>query len=263
MPRKALAPERAALRFAQEADDERGAARPCRQGMRTLAVTRPGERPRSERLTRQALRSTTNFYEIVGYGARQTGPAWVSLRHVRKPVHCGSPQAACPSGNEVQLSAWSTYAPFTQGACRNRCGLEGVEFLERMPNHLGRRCDDRRWAMKPAERRARPAQRSSESTGEPEDEPAPADDSRSLKATGHKGEVNFFLQRVAGGLFVEREEIPKRGLRTVQSVHFNDPAAFHRWCEGDPVRFEHPMLHVSLKRDGEALWRTGTEPGCG
>ena len=118
--------------------------------------------------------------------------------------------------------------------------------------------------MKPAERRARPTRRSSASTGEPEeDESAPADDIRSLKATGHKGEVNFFLQRVAGGLYVEREEIPRRGLRTVQSVHFTDSAAFHRWCEGDPVRFEHPLLHVSLKRDGDDLWRPDTEPGGG
>ena len=117
--------------------------------------------------------------------------------------------------------------------------------------------------MKPAERHARPARRPRESTGEPEDEPAPADDIRSLKATGQKGEVSFFLQRVAGGLYVEREEIPRRGLRTVQSVHFTDPAAFNRWCEGDPVRFEHPLLHVNLKRDAEALWRIDAEPGDG
>jgi hypothetical protein len=38
MPRKALAPARAALRFAQEATDGCEAQPPCRQGMRTLAL---------------------------------------------------------------------------------------------------------------------------------------------------------------------------------------------------------------------------------
>ena len=82
----------------------------------------------------------------------------------------------------------------------------------------------------------------------------------SLHAKGRQGEVHFFLQRVSGGLYVEREQIPGRGLRTLQSVHFIDAVAFNRWCDNDPVRFEHPVLHVSLKRDGDELWRIEPKP---
>ena len=78
--------------------------------------------------------------------------------------------------------------------------------------------------------------------------------SRTLSAEGRRGEVRFFLQRVAGGLYVEREEIPRRGLRTQQSVQFTDAEHFRRWCDNDPIRFEHPLLHVSLKRDADDLW---------
>ena len=78
---------------------------------------------------------------------------------------------------------------------------------------------------------------------------------RTLSAEGRRGEVRFFLQRVAGGLYVEREEIPRRGLRTQQSVEFSGAEHFKRWCDNDPIRFEHPLLHVNLKRDADELWR--------
>ena len=79
---------------------------------------------------------------------------------------------------------------------------------------------------------------------------------RTLSAEGRRGEVRFFLKRVAGGLYVEREEIPRRGLRTQQSVQFADAEHFKRWCDNDPVRFEHPLLHVNLQRDADELWRS-------
>ena len=79
---------------------------------------------------------------------------------------------------------------------------------------------------------------------------------RTVSATGRRGEIRFFLQRVAGGLYVEREEIPRRGLRTQQSVQFTDAEHFKRWCDNDPIRFEHPLLHVNLKRDADELWRS-------
>lgn len=83
----------------------------------------------------------------------------------------------------------------------------------------------------------------------------PCPGTRTLSAESHRGAVRFFLQRVQGGLYVEREEIPRRGLRTLQSVQFTDAGQFGRWCDSDPIRFEHPLLHVNLKRDGDALWR--------
>ena len=102
-----------------------------------------------------------------------------------------------------------------------------------------------------AGRRKRPAS----VPGSAEQASVSAGDIRSLVAKGRQGEVHFFLQRVSGGLYVEREEIPRRGLRTMQSVQFSDAAEFNRWCDSDPVRFEHPVLHISLKRDGDDLWR--------
>ena len=66
--------------------------------------------------------------------------------------------------------------------------------------------------------------------------------------------MHFFLQRIAGGLYVEREESPRRGTRTSQSLVFGDRGSFERWCADDPVRFRHPLLHAQLKRDGDALW---------
>ena len=51
-------------------------------------------------------------------------------------------------------------------------------------------------------------------------------------------------------------DIPRRGLRTHQSVEFADAEHFKRWCDNDPIRFEHPLLHVNLKRDADELWRS-------
>lgn len=83
---------------------------------------------------------------------------------------------------------------------------------------------------------------------------------RAISAEGRTGLVGFHLQRTAGGLYVEREDIPRRGLRTVQSLAFSDPASFERWCDGDPIRFDLPLLHAQLKRAGGELWDVG--PGA-
>ena len=78
--------------------------------------------------------------------------------------------------------------------------------------------------------------------------------SRSLQARGPRGQLRFELQYHQGGLYVEREEIPCHGLHCVQSMHFRDQWQFERWCDGDAARFEHPLLHLALKRDAQALW---------
>lgn len=78
---------------------------------------------------------------------------------------------------------------------------------------------------------------------------------RRSSAHGRKGELQFFLQRIAGGLYVEREETPRLGIGTHLAVCFVDRGSFERWCDDDAVRFEDPGLHQRLKRDGEALWR--------
>jgi len=256
MPRKALAPARAALRFAHQATGECEAARPGRRGRRTLAGACPEERTGTQRLPTQALRQATNPYEIICNGDGQIETAWLFLRPVRKPVHCGSPQAACPSGFRSSHFAWSRYAPFAHAAGRTRCGLEGVSFIERAWTGLGRHGSARGAAVNTAVREGRPRRLSTQAAATAEQQPESADGARSLLAKGRQGEVHFFLQRVSGGLYVEREEIPRRGLRTLQSVQFTSASEFNRWCDSDPVRFEHPLLHAGLKRDGDVLWRS-------
>jgi hypothetical protein len=81
-----------------------------------------------------------------------------------------------------------------------------------------------------------------------------SNDKLCLLAQCHGKAVRLFLQRVAGGLYVEREEIPRHGTRTCQSLHFSDHARFEQWCDEDPTRFEHPLLHARLKRESNALW---------
>ena len=39
----------------------------------------------------------------------------------------------------------------------------------------------------------------------------------------------------------------------MQCLQFIGAAQFERWCDADLVRFEHPLLYVSLKRDGHDL----------
>jgi hypothetical protein len=84
---------------------------------------------------------------------------------------------------------------------------------------------------------------------------------RELSARGHRGEVKFFLQRIAGGLYVEREDIPRLGLRSNQSLQFADADGFRHWCDEDPIRFEHPTLHIDLKRQGDELWSVSVPTG--
>lgn len=84
--------------------------------------------------------------------------------------------------------------------------------------------------------------------------PATPDAVRRCGAQGQKGAVQFFLQRVNGGLYVEREETPRHGIRVYQSLLFNERASFERWQDDDPIRFEHPLLYRQLQRDAEALW---------
>jgi hypothetical protein len=78
---------------------------------------------------------------------------------------------------------------------------------------------------------------------------------RSLAVRGPRGELRFRLQVHQGGLYVEREETPCRGLHCVQSMQFREVGQFERWCDSDPSRFEHPLLHLALKRDAQALWQ--------
>lgn len=78
---------------------------------------------------------------------------------------------------------------------------------------------------------------------------------RVVSAEGGCGVLRFVLRRVAGGLYVEREEFPRRGTRTSISVEFADRQDFERWCNDDPSRFDNPLLHQRVRRDAEELWQ--------
>ena len=67
------------------------------------------------------------------------------------------------------------------------------------------------------------------------------------------GTVAFTLFRAAKGVFVERVQLRQGQGRVVHSAIFTDDSSFDRWCDADPVRFEYPLVHVNLKRHGNAL----------
>lgn len=106
-------------------------------------------------------------------------------------------------------------------------------------------------ALRPGIRR----HRRSASAHAPSKTPSSDPRSRSLQARGPRGELRYRLQCHREGLYVEREETPCQGLHCVQSMQFRDVQQFERWCDGDPARFDHPLLHIALKRDGHALWQ--------
>jgi hypothetical protein len=92
---------------------------------------------------------------------------------------------------------------------------------------------------------------------------AARDTERRSGAQGQHGAVHFFLQRVQGGLYVEREEIPRHGIRVCQSLLFSEQVHFEHWRGDDPIRFEHPQLYLQLQRDAEALWEVESTDHAG
>ena len=69
------------------------------------------------------------------------------------------------------------------------------------------------------------------------------------------GAVSFVLMHRADGLFVERTQRRPLGTHLAQSFVFGDLSAFIRWCEADPIRFDHPVLHGRLRRQGDEHFR--------
>lgn len=67
------------------------------------------------------------------------------------------------------------------------------------------------------------------------------------------GSIEFTLIPTPNGLFVERVRLQLGIARVVQSTLFNDDLSFRRWCDADSVRFDYPLVYVSLKRNGDAL----------
>ena len=75
-----------------------------------------------------------------------------------------------------------------------------------------------------------------------------------LRAQDPRGTVEFVLQPTPGGLYVERDDAPTQGVRTIQSQFFSDREHFLRWCDDDPVLREHRLLHERVQRTGLERW---------
>jgi hypothetical protein len=63
------------------------------------------------------------------------------------------------------------------------------------------------------------------------------------------------LGRNACGVLLEVEERQSTGARIVVVTAFTRSAAFDAWCADDPLRFDAPIAHQQIRRDGDALWR--------
>jgi hypothetical protein len=79
------------------------------------------------------------------------------------------------------------------------------------------------------------------------DDAAPEDE-RTLLSQDHS--VTFTLRATSLGLLIERTQSQPLGARLVQTMVFEDPDAFDRWCASEPIRFEDPVLYDQLRREG-------------
>lgn len=71
------------------------------------------------------------------------------------------------------------------------------------------------------------------------------------------GILAFAVVRTSRGLLIERRRWPASGLRTAQTMVFDNVRTFDRWCDTEPVRFEDPQLHTQLRREGHAMLDDG------
>jgi hypothetical protein len=63
-----------------------------------------------------------------------------------------------------------------------------------------------------------------------------------------------FQVRLCGDLlYVERLQHRPLGIHLVQGMVFDNDAAFGRWCDAEPLRFDDPSLHRRLRRRGQEL----------
>lgn len=67
------------------------------------------------------------------------------------------------------------------------------------------------------------------------------------------GAVRYVLRATQHGLLVERTRWRKGMVRLSVATVFRTNAQFARWCDADSVRFDYPMLHAQLRRQGSGL----------
>jgi len=87
----------------------------------------------------------------------------------------------------------------------------------------------------------------------PAEPTAPARADRWCMATADQA-LSYVLQADAAGLYVERRQRRPLGADVVQSMVFATLQEFDRWCDADPLRFDEPVLHGGLRRQGERFF---------
>jgi uncharacterized Zn-finger protein len=68
-----------------------------------------------------------------------------------------------------------------------------------------------------------------------------------------RGVMHIRLLPLPDGIYVEREQEFTGGGHIVESMIFHDAEEFARWCDGDKLRFEHPTVHVDVKRHADSF----------
>lgn len=71
------------------------------------------------------------------------------------------------------------------------------------------------------------------------------------------GSVAFRLARSGRGLFVQRTQRSTPGLIAIQCLLISDAEEFRRWCDAEPIRFEHPVVFDRLRRYGDEVLALG------
>lgn len=65
------------------------------------------------------------------------------------------------------------------------------------------------------------------------------------------GAVSFKVEATPVGLGIERVQRRPLGTQFMQVFVFDDAASFERWCDTDPIRFQYPLLHGQIRRQGD------------
>lgn len=62
------------------------------------------------------------------------------------------------------------------------------------------------------------------------------------------GSIAFAFKRTHAGVHVARRQQLEDGSRVVHSSLFVTPEEFERFCDADPLRFEHPHTYLQARR---------------
>lgn len=81
-----------------------------------------------------------------------------------------------------------------------------------------------------------------------------ADVDRGIVVKSDDGNVCFCLRSTRSGLWVQRDRRRVEShARLVHSAVFASIDGFSRWCESDSVRFDYPIVFLTVRREGGAL----------